>query len=62
MASKQRIKLILIKSVYGRLPSHKACIYGLGLRKIGQCVVLDKTPEIQGMINKVSYALQIEET
>jgi large subunit ribosomal protein L30 len=51
----------MIKSKNGRLPSHKACIKGLGLRKINHSVVLEDTLEIRGMINKVSYMLKIRE-
>ena len=36
-------------------------VSGLGLKKIRQTVVLDDTPCIRGMINKVSYLLSVEE-
>ncbi len=51
----------MIKSKFGRLPRHKACLVGMGLRKINQTVVLLNTPENRGMINKVSYMLKVEE-
>jgi len=51
----------MIKSKNGRLPSHKACIKGLGLRKINHTVVLADTLENRGMINKVSYMLKVRE-
>lgn len=49
----------LIKSVSGRLKSHKACVKGLGLRKIGHSVTLEDTPSVRGMINKVNYLLEV---
>lgn len=55
------IKVTLTKSVIGRLKSHKACVSGLGLRRISQSVEVIDTPENRGMINKVSYLLKVEE-
>jgi ribosomal protein L30 len=40
---------------------HKACVSGLGLRRMHHSVVVADTPENRGMINKVSYLLQVEE-
>jgi large subunit ribosomal protein L30 len=54
------IKVTLIKSISGRLASHKACVAGLGLRKIGQTVEVQDTPSNRGMVNKVSYLLRLE--
>jgi len=51
----------MIKSKFGRLPAHQACLKGLGLRKINQTVVVVNTPENRGMINKISYMLKFEE-
>lgn len=55
------ISLTLIRSKHGRLASHKACIAGLGLRKMHQSVQVIDTPENRGMINKVHYLLNVEE-
>jgi len=57
-----RIKVTLVRSVNGRLQSHKACVSGLGLRRIHQTVEVEDTPCTRGMINKVSYMLQVEES
>lgn len=56
-----KLKVTLVKSLNGRLENHKQCVAGLGLRKIHQFRVLDNTPEIRGMIHKVSYLLKVEE-
>jgi len=55
------VKVTLMKSKYGRKPGHKACVQGLGLRRIHQTVEVQDTPENRGMINKVSYLLKVEE-
>ena len=54
------IKLTLVRSTSGRLATHKACVKGLGLRRIGHVVDVIDTPANRGMINKVSYLLKVE--
>jgi large subunit ribosomal protein L30 len=61
MAKTNELKVTLVKSKHGRLKSHKACVAGLGLRKLHQTVTVADTPEIRGMINRVSYLLSVEE-
>ncbi|MDP2903540.1 MAG: 50S ribosomal protein L30 [Methylovulum sp.] len=56
-----KLSVTMIKSKFGRLPRHQACLVGLGLRKINQTVEILNTPENRGMINKVSYMLKVEE-
>ena len=55
------IKVTQTKSSIGRLPKHRACLKGLGLRKINHTVELEDTPCIRGMINKVYYMVKVEE-
>jgi large subunit ribosomal protein L30 len=61
MAEAGKLKVTLIKSRHGRLKAHRACVAGLGLRRINQSVVVADTPENRGMINKASYLLHVEE-
>ncbi len=61
MATPKQLKVTLKKSKHGRLKSHKACVAGLGLRKINQTVTVIDTPENRGMINRVSYLVSVEE-
>jgi large subunit ribosomal protein L30 len=61
MAAKRQLKLTLMRSRFGRGPGHTACVAGLGLRNRHQSVVVDDTPAMRGMVNKVSYLLKIEE-
>ena len=59
-AKKATLSVTLIKSFYGRLPVHRATVNGLGLKRINHTVELQDTPEVRGMINKVSYLLKVE--
>lgn len=54
------IKVTLVKSVIGRIESHRATVKGLGLRRLNHTVVLEDTPAIRGMINAVSYLVKVE--
>jgi large subunit ribosomal protein L30 len=56
-----KVKVTLVKSLIGRLAAHKACVRGLGLRRLHHSVVVEDTAENRGMINKVSYLLKVEE-
>ncbi len=60
MSDKQLI-VTLVKSKHGRLQAHRACLTGLGIRRMHQQVVVRDTPENRGMINRVSYLLKVEE-
>ena len=51
----------LVKSPHGRLPKHRACVVGLGLRRVGSTRTLEDTPAVRGMIDKVRYLLEVEE-
>jgi len=57
----KRVSVTLVRSKHGRLASHKACVAGLGLRRMHQTVQVIDTPENRGMINKVQYMLNVEE-
>lgn len=52
----------LAKSPWGRLPKHRACVAGLGLRRVGSVRELEDTPAVRGMIDKVYYLLEVSET
>jgi len=59
-AAAGKVKLTLVKSKFGRLASHKACVSGLGLRRMHHSVVVADTPENRGMINRIAYMLRVE--
>lgn len=56
-----KIKVTLVKSTIGRLAAHKACVAGLGLRRMHHTVEVEDTPSVRGMINAVSYMVKVEE-
>ena len=60
MADK-RIKVTLVKSPIGRVARHRACVRGLGLRRLNHSVEVIDTPENRGMINKVADMLVVSE-
>jgi len=56
------LRLKLIRSLSGHPEDHRATVRGLGLTKVGRERVLQDTPAIRGMVNKVSYLLSVQET
>ena len=54
------LKVTLVRSPIGTKKEHRACVRGLGLRKIRQTVELQDTPSIRGMIDKVAYMVRCE--
>ena len=61
MTDSNRLKVTLVKSVNGRLKSHQACVRGLGLRRMHHTVMVNDTPENQGMIRKVAHMVEVAE-
>lgn len=56
-----KCKVTLIKSVIGAKQFQKACIIGLGLRRISTSAIVDANcPCIKGMIRKVRHLISIE--
>ena len=56
-----KVKVILKKSLIGRLDSHIKTANALVLKKIRDEKIHNDTPQIRGMIEKVSYLLDVEE-
>ena len=61
MADKKMMKVKLVRSTFGRLENHRACVRGLGLRRMHQVVEVEDTPATRGMLNKVAYMVQVVE-
>jgi large subunit ribosomal protein L30 len=55
------LKIKLVKSLNGRIPKHRTIASVLGLRKLNQVVEHKDIPSVRGMINKISYLVQVEE-
>ena len=59
MSDKKTLTVKLVKSVAGTRQSHRDTVRGLGLRRIDSQKVLEDTPAVRGMINKVAYLVQV---
>ena len=57
-----KVKITQIRSLINRPKDQKATVQALGLRKINHSIVEDCTPQILGMIKKVSHLVKLEET
>ena len=55
-----KIKVKKVKSAINRTKTQKRTLEALGLRKIGQVVEHEDTPNILGMVNKVKHLVSIE--
>ncbi len=57
----KQLKVTLKKSLIGRTANQKKNIEALGLKKIGQSVIKNDTPQVRGMITKMNFMLEVEE-
>ncbi|MBT8265295.1 MAG: 50S ribosomal protein L30 [Bacteroidia bacterium] len=57
-----KIKVTKMKSAINRTQNQKRTLEALGLKKIGQTVEHNATPNILGMVNKVKHLVSVEET
>ena len=58
--TEKKISVTLVKSLIGTKASHRQTVRGLGLRRLNHTVLVEDTPAIRGMIDKVSYLLKCE--
>ena len=56
-----KIKITQTKSTIDRPKDQKATIAALGLGRISKSVVVENTPQISGMVNKVNHLVKVEE-
>ena len=56
-----KIKITQVKSTIDRPKDQKATIIALGLGRISKSVVVEQTPQIAGMVNKVNHLVKVEE-
>ena len=59
MTTQTTVKVQLVRSPIGTHSSHRASVRGLGLRKLNSVSELQDSPEVRGMINKISYLVKI---
>jgi len=58
--AEKTLKVTLVKSVIGTKRDHRATVRGLGLRRLNSQAMLEDTPAVRGMINKVAYLVKCE--
>lgn len=56
-----KIKITQVRSIIKRPSTQKLTIQALGLGKINKTVVVEATPQILGMVNKVQHLVQVTE-
>jgi len=57
----RKLKVTLVKSFVGRPEKHRQILRGMGLTRMHRTVILDDTPPLRGMVNKVSHLVKMEE-
>ena len=56
-----KVRISQVRSIIGRPEKQKRTIKALGLGKIDKSVEVEMTPQISGMINKVSHLVSVTE-
>jgi large subunit ribosomal protein L30 len=59
MSDKKTLRVKLVRSPIGTKQSHRDTVRGLGLRRLNSESVLEDTPAVRGMINKIAYLVQV---
>ncbi len=57
----KKIKVTQVKSVIDRSERQKRTMIALGLKKMNATVEVEATPQVLGMVNKVSHLIKVEE-
>ena len=55
------LRVTLVKSIIGLSPKQEGIVKALGLRHIRQTVEHEDSPTVRGMINAVTFCLEVEE-
>ena len=56
------VKITQVRSQIGQTPKHRGTLRALGLGKIGRSVERPESPELAGMLRKVSHLVRVEES
>ena len=59
--SAKRVRVEQVRSAIGYTRAQRATLRGLGLRRIGSVVEVERTPAIDGMLKKVHHLVRVEE-
>lgn len=60
MSDKKTVTVKLVRSPIGCKAAHRATVVGLGLRRLNSVSVLEDTPAVRGMINKIAYLVSVQ--
>jgi large subunit ribosomal protein L30 len=56
-----KLRVTLVKSPISHNPTNRATVRALGLRRIGDSVVIDDTPALRGMVRAVRFLVTTED-
>ena len=59
-AEEKMLSITLVRSPIGRPPVQRKTVRALGLKRMNHSVVQKDTPEINGMINRISHLVVVE--
>lgn len=59
MSEKTYLNVTLVRSPHGRMEAHKACLRGIGLKRMHQTVRVEDNPCVRGMLAKVAYLIRV---
>lgn len=60
-STEKKVKVTWVKSQIGTKEPHRRTLRALGLRRRNDSRVHTVTPQIQGMIDSISYLVKVEE-
>lgn len=60
-SKKKQIKVTQIGSPIGRRKDQRATLVGLGLNKLNRTRLLEDTPSVRGMVEKVKHLVKVED-
>jgi large subunit ribosomal protein L30 len=58
--TQKTVTVKLVRSPIGCKVDHRATVKGLGLRRMNSTSTLVDTVEVRGMINKISYLVEVQ--
>jgi large subunit ribosomal protein L30 len=61
MAAAKKLRVTLVRGLMGKKPAHRDTVRGLGLKWRSHSVELADTPEVRGMIGRISYMVKVTE-
>lgn len=59
--SSGKLAITLVRSSIGTPRAHRTVLLGLGLRRIRHTVIHPNTPQVQGLVHKLSYLLDVRD-